>query len=111
MKIREEELKVENVNLHMSLIDTENAVIIFVFEKNERIGTLAFALPRTSPDKINLSSSLVGVKNQIVSRALAERAALEFNKMALVSVFTTLTESKALKYSFELLRKFRKEQG
>lgn len=69
-------------------LELENASLIFLSEKEAKFGTLAAAIPQTG-GKIgpSVSSALIGDKNVIVARLLAERLAGKLKKLALVSVF------------------------
>ena len=60
MKINEAKIEVDNIVLHMVISELENAVIIFLFENVEKLGTLAIALPRMGVEKAGLSN--IGVK-------------------------------------------------
>lgn len=96
-KIVQEEIK-ENETLFLALhLETKNSNIILLSEDEDQLGTLAVALPQTQkmlgPP---LSSVLLGDRNMIVARMLAERLAAKTGKIALASVFTkTLAEREA----------------
>ena len=97
VKIVEEEIK-ENETLFLALhFETKNASIILLSEGEDQLGTLAVALPQA--EKLlgpPLSSVLLGDRNVIVARMLAERLAAKTGKIALASVFTkTLAEREA----------------
>jgi len=93
----------------MDLMELENAVFILLFDNGEKLGTLAFAMPRIGMEGAGISSILVGAKYHLLSRTLAERAAAKFEKMALVSVNISLSESTVFKASMDLLNKFKKK--
>ncbi len=69
-------------------LEMENASLLFFSEKEAKFGTLAVAIPQIGK-KIGppLSSALLGDKNVIVARLLAEHLAEIRKKLALVSVF------------------------
>jgi len=96
-KIVQEEMK-ENETLFLALrLETKNSNIILLSEGEDQLGTLAVALPQAQkmlgPP---LSSVLLGDRNVIVTRMLAERLAAKTGKIALASVFTkTLAEREA----------------
>jgi len=96
-KIVQEEIK-ENGNLFLALrLETKNSTIILLSEGEDQLGTLAVALPQAQkmlgPP---LSSVLLGDRNVIVARMLAEQLAAKTGKIALASVFTkTLAEREA----------------
>jgi len=93
-KIAKEEMK-ENETLFLALhLETKNSNIILLSEGEDQLGTLAVALPQAQkmlgPP---LSSVLLGDRNMIVARMLAERLATKTGKIALASVFSkTLAE-------------------
>lgn len=96
-KVVKEEMK-ENDKLFLALhLETQNADLIFLSEGEDRLGTLAVALPQAQrmlgPP---LSSILLGERNIIVARLLAEQLANRTKRIALVSVFSkTLAEKEA----------------
>jgi len=97
VKIVEEEIK-ENDTLFLALhLETKNSSIMLLSEGEDQLGTLAVALPQV--EKLlgpPLSSVLLGDRNVIIARMLAERLAAKTGKIALASVFTkTLTEREA----------------
>ena len=81
----------------------ENAIIAFLFEDRMRLGTLAIAMPGTGEIAAGRSSVLVGGKYLMTTRALAERLAGKSGKIALVSLYTELGESEALRIYAKLL--------
>jgi len=106
-KIVKEELK-EGGKLFLSLhLETRNANLIFLSEDADNLGTLAVAIPQT-PKMLGppLSSILLGERNTITARLLAEQLAKRTEKIALVSVFAkTLTEKEAGTAFLKLFRK------
>lgn len=106
-KVVKEELK-ENGKLFLALhLETRNADFILVSEGEDRLGTLAVALPQAQgmlgPP---LSSILLGERNTIIARLLAERLAKRTEKIALVSVFAKmLTEKEASSVFLKLFEK------
>jgi len=96
-KIVQEEIK-ENETQFLALhLETKNANIIFLSENEDQLGTLAVALPQTQkmlgPP---LSSVLLGDRNIIVARMLAERLAEKTGKIALASVFAKTLDEKTV---------------
>ncbi len=87
-KIVEEKIE-ENGMLFFALyLGTKNASLILLSEGDDRLGTLAVAIPQ-APKMVGppLSSILLGDRNVTIARVLAERLAAKMNKIALVSVF------------------------
>lgn len=83
----------------------ENAVVAFFFEDRMRMGTVAIAMPGIGEVAVGRSSVLVGGKYLMTSRALAERLAGKSGRIALVSLFTELDETEALRIYAKLLDK------
>ncbi len=106
-KIVKEEMK-ENGKLYLALhLETQNADLILLSEGEDRLGTLAVSVPQAQrmvgPP---LSSVLLGEKNTIIARLLAEQLAKRTEKIALVSVFAkTLTEKEASAIFLKLFEK------
>jgi hypothetical protein len=97
-----------NVTFHANLVKLENAVLIFFYEGTSKLGTVALAMPGIGEEKTGRSSVLLGGKYMMASRALAERAAGFFGKMAIVSMNTAIEESEALRIYAKLLDDLRK---
>lgn len=106
-EIVKEEMQ-ENGKLFLALhLETRNANLIFLSEGEDRLGTLAVALPQAQrmlgPP---LSSILLGERNTIIARLLAEQLAKRTERIALVSVFAkTLTEKEASSVFLKLFKK------
>ena len=106
-KIVKEEMK-ENGKLFSALhVETKNANLILLSEGEDKLGTLAVALPQAQrmlgPP---LSSILLGERNIIIARLLAEQLAKITEIIALVSVFAkTLTEREASSVFLKLFKK------
>jgi hypothetical protein len=112
-KIVREEMK-GNGKLFLALhLETGNANLILLSEGEDRLGTLAVALPQAQrmlgPP---LSSILLGERNTIIARLLAEQLAKRTEKIALVSVFArTLTEKEASSVFLKLFEKILEKGG
>ncbi len=83
-----DELTEQGTTFLATYFDTENAVIVIMSENNDRLGTLAVAMPQkerlVGPV---ISSILLGDRNTMISRVLAELLAMQTKKIGLVSVF------------------------
>ncbi len=97
-----------NVTFHANLVRLENAVLIFFYEGASKLGTVALAMPGIGEEKAGRSSVLLGAKYLMASRALAERAAGSFGKIAVVSINTVIDEPEALRVYARLLDDLRK---
>jgi len=106
-EIVQEEMKM-NGKLFLALhLETRNADLIILSEEEDRLGTLAVALPQAQrmlgPP---LSSILLGERNTIIARLLAEQLTKRTRRIALVSVFgKTLTEKEAGSVFLKLFEK------
>jgi len=95
--IVQEETKENEIFFLALRLETKNSNIILLSEGEDQLGTLAVALPQAQKMLgAPLSSVLLGDRNVIVTRMLAERLAAKTGKIALVSIFTkTLAEREA----------------
>jgi len=88
VKVVQDEMK-EDDNLFLALrLETKNANLILLSEGEDNLGTLAVAIP--PKEKMfgpSTSSVLLGDRNMIVARLLAERLAEKTGKIALASIF------------------------
>jgi hypothetical protein len=101
----EEKLEVNSRVFRINFLQLENAVVAFFFEERMRMGTVAIAMPGAGEVAVGRSSVLVGGKYMMTTRALAERLAAKTRKIALVSLFTELDETEALRMYAKLLDK------
>jgi len=87
-KIVEEKIEEKGMLFFALYLGTKNASLILLSEGEDRLGTLAMAIPQ-APKMMGppLSSILLGDRNVTIARVLAERLAAKMNKIALVSVF------------------------
>lgn len=112
-KIIQETTKERDTLFLATYLEMKNANLIFLSEKEGRLGTLAVAIPQTR--KIigpPLSSILLGDRNVMVARLLAERLAGKMNKIALVSIFIkTIDEREAGPILLRLLEKTLRKGG
>lgn len=99
---------VENDKPFLALfLEMKNASLVLLSESEDQLGTLAVALPQ-APKIIGppLSSIILGDRNTILARTLAERIAQKTEKIALISVFTkTVNESEAGPILLKLVEK------
>jgi hypothetical protein len=105
MEMIEEKLEVNSRFFRVNLLQLENAAVAFFFEERMRMGTVAIAMPGTGEVAVGRSSVLVGARYMMTTRALAERLAAKTGKIALVSLFTELDETEALRVYAKLLDK------
>ncbi len=94
-------------------LETKNSSLLLMSEGEDQLGTLAVAIPQ--PQKLvgpPLSSILLGDRNVMITRVLAELLAKNTEKIALVSVFTkTFGEKEVAPILRKLMEKtLRKEE-
>jgi hypothetical protein len=111
-KIVKEEIVEGDTSFFAVYIETENANQLFLSEGQDKLGTLAIAIPQqqklVGPP---LSSVLLGDRNMMLARVLAELLAQKSNKIGLVSVFTkTVSEQEAAPILRKLLEKSLKKE-
>jgi hypothetical protein len=111
-KIVKEEL-VENDKSFLAIyLETNNSRLLLMSECEDQLGTLAVAIPQ--PPKLvgpALSSVLLGDRNVMIARALAELLARNTKKIALVSVYTkSLGEKEAAPIFRKLMEKTLRKQ-
>jgi hypothetical protein len=88
-------------------VEAKNSCLILLSEKEDKLGTLAIAVPNAK-DMLGpvCSSILVGDRNMISARLFAEHVAAKKHKIAMVSVYLErLTEVQAQAYFMKLLDK------
>jgi hypothetical protein len=106
-KIVKEEIVERDTTFFALHIETENANQLFLSEGEDKLGTLAVAIPQ--PQKLvgpPLSSVLLGDRNMMIARVLAELLAQKTKKIGLVSVFTkSVSEQEAAPILRKLLEK------
>jgi hypothetical protein len=89
-------------------VETKNSVLIMLSEKEDKLGTLALAVPRPSEEVgfVASSSILVGNKNEISARMFSEYVAAKKGKIAMVSVYLeTFTEIQAQAFFKRLIER------
>jgi hypothetical protein len=87
-KVVKEELLQQDKHFLAIYIDSKNSCMIMLSEKEDKLGTLAIAVPKPK-DMIGTvtSSVLLGDRNIISARMFAEYVASKKGKIALVSVY------------------------
>ena len=111
-KITKEEIVEGETTFLATYLETENASIIMMSEVADRLGTLAVAIPQqqklVGPP---LSSILLGDRNTMVARVLAELLAQQTKKIGLASVFIkSISEQEAAPILRKLLEKTLKKE-
>ena len=102
-----EELTEKGYRFLAVYVEAKNSCLILLSEKEDKLGTMAIAVPRPRDLLGPVSSSiLVGDKNAISARMFAEHVAAKKGKIAVVSVYLEkLTEMQAQAYFMRLIEK------
>jgi len=91
-RVVQEEIKQNETTFCALRLETRNADLLLLSEGEDQLGTLAVALPPTErllgPP---VSSILLGDRNALTARLLAERLAQKTGKIALASVYAKTT--------------------
>lgn len=88
-------------------VEAKNSCMIMLSEKEDKLGTLAVAVPKIKePVGTVTSSVLIGDKNVISARMFAEYVASKKGKIALVSVYLDkVSEMQAQEFLMHLVEK------
>ncbi|MBS7659167.1 MAG: hypothetical protein QXR17_01270 [Candidatus Bathyarchaeia archaeon] len=87
-RVVKDEIVEQNVRFLAIYLETKNACLMLLSENEDRLGTLAVAVP--SPSGMysgSASSILLGDRNIISARFFAEYLASKKNKISLVSIY------------------------
>ena len=106
-KIVKDELIEQNMHFLAVYMETRNACLILLSEREDKLGTLAIAVPKPR-DLLGPPSSsvLLGDKNSISARMFAEYIASRKGKIALVSIYLeTISETQAQSIFMRLIEK------
>ncbi len=87
-EVIKDELVEQNIHFLAVYLETKNSCLILLSENEDRLGTLAIAIPKP-PDTPGLPSSsvILGNRNIISARMFAEYLASKKGKIAIVSVY------------------------
>ncbi|MFX0116176.1 MAG: hypothetical protein ACFFB3_16620 [Candidatus Hodarchaeota archaeon] len=88
-------------------IELENAIEIFLYGEKERLGTVAVGTPLPE-ERRAISSTILGDRTRVsaaIAEAIAERFAVQKNKIAIVSCFLETQQAEGIELG-ELLRIF-----
>ena len=106
-KVVKEELFDQNTPFLAVYVESKNSCLVMLSEKEDKMGTLAVAVPK--PDNfLNpvTSSVLLGNRNVVSARMFAEYVAKKKGKIALVSVYLDkVTEVQAHDFFRNLIEK------
>ena len=106
-KVVKEELLEQDTRFLAVYVEAKNSIMIMLSEKEDKLGTLAIAVPRPK-DMLGAATSsvLLGDRNVISARMFAEYVASKKGKIALVSVYLDkLDEMQAQAFFMHLIEK------
>jgi len=106
-KVVKEEIIDQDTRFLAVYVEAKNSCLILLSEKEDKLGTLAIAVPKPK-DLLGPASSsvLLGDKSEISARMFAEYVASKKGKIAMVSVYLEkLTEMQAQTYFMKLIDK------
>jgi hypothetical protein len=106
-KVVKDELVEKNIHFLAVYLETKNACLMLLSEKEDRLGTLAVAIPKpTNSPGLPSSTVLLGDRNIISARMFAEYLASVKRKIALVSIYLeTVSELQAQSIFKKLLER------
>jgi hypothetical protein len=106
-KVIKEELIEQDTRFLAVYVEAKNSCLIMLSEKEDRLGTLAVAVPKPK-DLLGpvTSSVLLGDKHAVSARMFAEYVASKKGKLAMVSVYLDrLSEMQAQAFFMHLIEK------
>ena len=106
-KVIKEELVEQDMRFLAVYLEANNSCLILLSEREDKLGTLAIAVPKPKDLLGPVSSSvLLGDKNAVSARMFAEYVAAKKGKIALVSVYLErLSEMQAQAFFMHLIEK------
>lgn len=112
-KVIKEEVQQQGINFLAVYVEAKNSVMVMLSEKEDKLGTLAIAVPKPKDLLGSVTSSvLLGDKNVISARMFAEYVASKKGKIAMVSVYLeTVTELQAQSFFMHLIDKLIKSES
>jgi hypothetical protein len=112
-KVVKEEILERDMRFLAVYVEAKNSCMIMLSEKEDKMGTLAIAVPK-SKDTVGVATSsvLLGDKNEISARMFAEYVASKKGKIAMVSVYLEkVGEIQAQEFFMHLLDKLIKSEN
>ena len=112
-KVVKEELQEMDTRFLAVYVEAKNSCMIMLSEKEDKLGTLAIAVPKSNDTLGSATSSvLLGDRNEISARMFAEYVASKKGKIAMVSVYLDkVGEIQAQEFFMHLLDKVIKSES
>ena len=106
-KVVKDEISERDMHFLAVYVEAKNSCMIMLSEKEDKLGTLAIAVPKNRDTVGTATSSvLLGDKNEISARMFAEYVASKKGKIAMVSVYLDkIGEIQAQEFFMHLLDK------
>jgi hypothetical protein len=103
-RVVKDEIVEQSMHFLAVYMETKNSCLIMLSEKEDKLGTLAIAVPKPR-DTLGLptSSVLLGDRNAISARMFAEQVAAKKEKIALVSIYLETTNEMQAQSIFKRL--------
>jgi len=111
-KVVKDEIIEQNMHFLAVYLEAKNSCLILLSEKEDKLGTLAIAVPKPK-DLLGPTSSsiLLGDKNAITARMFAEYVASKKGKIALVSIYLeTMDERHAQSFFKRLIERVTQDE-
>lgn len=112
-KVVKDEVVEQDTHYLAVYVETDNSCLVLLSENEDKLGTLAIAVPRPR-DLLGppTSSVLLGDKNAILARIFAEYVSSKKEKIALVSIYLeTASETQAQSIFKRLIEKVVHSEG
>jgi hypothetical protein len=112
-KVVKDEIVEQDTHYLAVYVETDNSCLVLLSENEDKLGTLAIAVPRAR-DLLGppTSSVLLGDKNAILARMFAEYVSSKKEKIALVSIYLeTVSETQAQSIFKRLIEKVVHSEG
>jgi hypothetical protein len=112
-KVVKDEIVEQDTHYLAVYVETDNSCLVLLSENEDKLGTLAIAVPRPR-DLLGppTSSVLLGDKNAILARIFAEYVSSKKEKIALVSIYLeTASETQAQSIFKRLIEKVVHSEG
>ncbi len=105
-----EEIQEQDTRFLAVYVEAKNSIMIMLSEKEDRLGTMAIAVPKPHDMVGSVTSSVImGDRNVISARMFAEYVASKKGKIAMVSVYLDrMTEMQAQSFFQHLIDKVMK---
>jgi len=106
-RVVKDELVEQNLHFLAVCVEAKNSCLIMLSEKEDKLGTLAIAVPKPK-DMLGTptSSVLLGDRNALLARMFAEYVAAKKEKIVLVSIYLeTIGEAQAQSVLKRLIEK------